>query len=1167
MQLLDNHLLLSASDLINFLECERLTALDLEVANGGLGAKPKRVDTADLVAAKGDEHELRHLAELQQVHGDALVQIHTGPRHADLVLAAGETRQAMEVGAPVIYQATFLSDGWRGHVDFLERVDLPSGLGDWSYEVVDTKLARSVKPYFVIQLCLYSALVAEIQGGEPAQMHVILGTGERRSLSLADFAAYYRRMKSHFTRRLDHGLGDTYPLPVSHCGLCRWSDVCDARREADDHLSLVARLSRPQAAKLEASGIPTVAELGAAGPERRPRGMGEQTFERLRQQARLQVTQRESGIPSYELLEPELDPDMPRRGLALVPRPSEGDIFFDIEGDPFYDDGLEYLWGVTYLEDGEPSFRAFWGRDRAEEGKAFEAFIDFVVARRRRFPDLHVYHYAPYEPTAMKRMMGLHATREDEVDELLREHVLVDLYRVVEQSLRISQPSYSIKKVEAFYMTAREESVTDGEDSILIFEQWLDTRDHSLLDAIEEYNKVDCDSTLMLRDWLLERRAESEAQFGIEIPWLPVGADISAPEIASADEQTTALVAALTERLPDESEITDADERSRWLLAQLLDYHRREDKPMWWEYFARLEKTPQQLIEEDSEAMGGLAPVGEPEPLPPPKRSLRYRLKYPAQEHKIRPGEFVDPSSAPVDPETGELDPFAVRGYTVERVLDDDGIIEIVRGNAKSAEPLPVALIPFEHYGADLQKQALRELAGDVLDRGLEPAGPLSAARSILRRELPRSTALADGGDLQLGRHDLTRTTAIALGLDGSHLFVQGPPGSGKTYTGAQLILSLLAADNRVGISANSHKAICNLLAEIEKCNAERGVQFRGLQKYSERDQAFESKLAEPSIETSDSARDFPTAEGIELMAGTAWLWCREEMRASVDYLVIDEAGQVSLADALALSSAARNLILLGDPLQLAQVSTGSHPPGAGSSVLEHLLGGHSTIPGDRGVFLDQTRRMHPDVCRFVSEAVYDGRLDSIEECANQGIDAEGEITGTGVRSIALDHERNTRQSPEEARRITAEVTGLIGARYTQSDLTDTPLRQRDVIVVSPYNAQVRCLREHLDAAGLSDVPVGTVDKFQGQEAAIAFFSMATSSGQDVPRNVEFLYSRNRLNVAVSRARCIAVLVANPQLMTIRCRTVEQMRLVNALCLLDEIAAGHVSPMTRTMRS
>ncbi|MEJ7786867.1 MAG: TM0106 family RecB-like putative nuclease [Solirubrobacterales bacterium] len=1154
MQHLDDHLLLSASDLINHLECEHLTVLDLDAAHGRLTAEPKRPDTAELVAGKGDEHELRHLAEMRAVHGDALVEIETGPQHADLVRAAEETEAAMRAGAPTIFQATFLKDGWRGHADFLGRVDRPSAFGDWSYEVADTKLARSVKPYFVIQLCLYSEFVASIQGVEPSVMHVILGTGERRSLALADFAAYYRRMKRHFVERLGSGLGDTYPLPVSHCGLCRWSDVCDARREADDHLSLVARLARPQTVKLETDGIQTVAALAAAGPDDRPKGIGEQTFERLRQQARLQVAQRESGTPSYELLLPELDADCPRRGLALLPKPSEGDIFFDIEGDPFYEDGLEYLWGVTYLEDGQPTFRAFWGRSRAEERVAFEAFIDFVLERRERYPDLHVYHYAPYEPTAMKRMMGLHATREDEVDDLLREHVLVDLYRVVEQSLRISQPSYSIKKVEAFYMEPREESVTDGEDSILMFEQWLDNGDQRLLDAIEQYNHVDCDSTLKLRDWLLERRAECEAEYGVKIPWRPAGADRQTPETESADDETLELAGALIEDLPDESEITDLDERSRWLLAQLLDYHRREDKPMWWEYFSRLEKTPEQLTEEDTEAMGGLAPVGDPEPLPPPKRSTRYRLEFPVQEHKITPGNYFDPLSAQTDAETGEILPFSVRGYIVEQVLDDEGVIEVVRGNGKSAEPLPVALIPRNHYGAELQQQALRELATDVLERGLDAWGRLSCARSILMRELPRSRALVDGEDLQTGAHDLDRTTDIAIALEGSHLFVQGPPGSGKTYTGAQLILSLIAAGMRVGVSAHSHKAIHNLLHEVEKWSDDRGVAFRGLQKHSGGDSVFESELAEPLIEASGSNAGFPTPDGVELMAGTAWLWCREEMRESVDYLVIDEAGQVSLADALALSSAARNVILLGDPLQLAQVSTGSHPPGAGSSVLEHLLGNYATIPADRGVFLDQTRRMHPDVCRFVSEAIYDGRLDSIEECANQDISAAGELTGTGVHSIALDHEGNTRQSPEESQRITSEIAGLIGGCYTHSDLSETELGQRDVIVVSPYNAQVRCLREHLDAAGLTNVEVGTVDKFQGQEAAIAFFSMATSSGQDVPRNVEFLYSRNRLNVAVSRARCIAVLVANPQLMTIRCRTVEQMRLVNALCLLDEMA-------------
>lgn len=289
MQLLDEHLLLSASDLVNFLECEHLTALDLEAAHGRLDAEPKRADAAELVARKGDEHEERYVEQLRVEHGDDLVEISTGPAYADLVHAANATREAMQRGAPVIYQATFLRDGWRGHADFLERVEQPSDLGEWSYEVADTKLARSLKPYFVIQLCLYSELVNAIQGLMPTEMHVILGTGERRSLALSDFAAYYRRMRSHFVERLEAGLDHTYPEPVPHCSLCRWSDVCDARRIEDDHLSLVARLSRQQGTKLRLNGIAQVEQLAAAQPDDRPSGIGDETFERLRQQARLQV--------------------------------------------------------------------------------------------------------------------------------------------------------------------------------------------------------------------------------------------------------------------------------------------------------------------------------------------------------------------------------------------------------------------------------------------------------------------------------------------------------------------------------------------------------------------------------------------------------------------------------------------------------------------------------------------------------------------------------------------------------------------------------------------------------------------------------------------------------------------------------------------------------------
>jgi predicted RecB family nuclease len=1139
VQRLDDRLILAASDLIDYLECAHLTRLDLEVAQGRLLLEATRTDAADLVARKGEEHELAQVAALRAA-GHEVVEIESEPGLDGLRHGAARTLRAMRVGAEVIYQAVLFDAGrWRGYADFLERVERSSGLGSWSYEVADTKLARRVKPYFLLQLCFYSELLARAQGRPPEWMHVVLGTQARESFRLAEYAAYYRRVKAHFEHVLAAGLNGTYPDPVEHCGLCRWSDHCDARRERDDHLCLVANMRRSQVARLGEVGITTVAGLARAQETDRPARIGAGAFEALRAQAALQVAQAESGEPRYELLAPEEG-----RGFARLRTPAEGDLFFDMEGDPFFDEGLEYLFGVTWIEDSEPRFRAFWATNRAEEKRAFEEFMDFALERLERHPDAHIYHYAPYEPTALKRLMGMHGTREDEVDQLLRSEKLVDLYTVVRQGLRISQPSYSIKKVEVFYVPQRETSVTDGADSIIEFERFLETGDRSRLEAIERYNEDDCHSTWLLREWLLERRAEAIERFATDIPFRP------APETRQPDADAAAELDALRRGLlvgvPEELADASDEERSRWLLAQLLDYHRREAKPEWWAWFERIDADQEQLIEVDTEALAGLTDAGvDPRPLPPPARSLIHTLRFPPQEHKIAPGEFVDPATG--------------GGVTVDSIDDAEGLVRIRRATSRRDEPLPCALIPGQPYDTSCQRSALRRLAEDVIARGLDAGRRYRALRDILRRELPSTAARERGAALQGEAFELEHAKQIVEGLENSYLFVQGPPGSGKTYTGAHLILHLIARGARVGVASGSHKAIHKLLDEIERFVPEVGTSFRGLKKYSGPDSRFESKLDEPYVDNSDAIDDF-TDPAYGLVAGTAWLFARDELDSTLDYLFIDEAGQISLADALATGTAARNVVLLGDPQQLAQVSQAIHPPGAGASVLEHLLGEHGTIPPERGLFIDQTRRMHPDICGFISEVVYEGRLEPFEACKRQRIDAPGELTGTGVRWIDVVHAGNTRQSPEEAQAIAARIDELLAGIYTNADGDSAALRAHDIVVVAPYNAQVRCLREQLP----DGVQVGTVDKFQGQEAAVVFFSMASSSGEEIPRNLEFLFSRNRLNVAISRARCLAVLTCSPELLHIRCRSAEQMGLVNALCRLVEVAEDQ-APSTARM--
>jgi RNase_H superfamily len=537
-------------------------------------------------------------------------------------------------------------------------------------------------------------------------------------LRLAEFSAYFRRIRAHFLERLEQGLEGTYPLPVEHCGLCRWSHVCEARWIEDDHLSLVAGMRRDQLVRLERDGVATVAQLAEATDDQMPGRMGAGAYDRLRQQARLQKQEEDSGEHHQELLPPEEG-----RGFALLPAPSEGDVFFDIEGDPFYEDGLEYLWGVAYWEDGEERFRAFWGKDRAAEKRAFEDFIDFVLERRERYPDMHVYHYAPYEPTALKRLMGLHATREDEVDELLRGHVLVDLYRVVHQGLRISRPSYSLKHVELFYLRERQTSVADGEDSILKFEEWLESQDHSLLDWIETYNRDDCISTLRLRDWLLERRDEAIATFGVEIPFRGLGETETPPDQRTEDAEVEALENALWDGLPENREELQEQDRPRWLVGHLLSYHRREDKPVYWQLYERVGMSEEELTELDTEAIGGLTPEGDLAKLPSPSQSYAQRLRFPPQEHKIGPGEYLDPLSASPDPDTGQPDPFTCAAHEVISVDDASGTLQLKVGPSKVGEPLPRTLIPGKPYWTTGQRAALRELARGVIDHGVQGDG------------------------------------------------------------------------------------------------------------------------------------------------------------------------------------------------------------------------------------------------------------------------------------------------------------------------------------------------------------------------------------------------------------------------------------------------------------
>jgi predicted RecB family nuclease len=1174
VQLIDGRPVYAATDLVGYLACEHLTQLE-RAAMAGLTARPERNDPElDIIRKRGFEHEQRFLEELR-AEGKTVVAIQLDGSIADrgdqLRAAADATGDAIAQGPDVIYQATFFDGTWRGHADFLlkrETPDKPSHFGSFHYEVADTKLARHVKASAILQICSYVEMLTSIQDVEPEWMHVALGGSAHavETLRVDDYMAYYRAAKARFLDALADPATlafpseSTYPEPVDHCEVCRWAIECGKRRREDDHLSLVAGISARQRRALVDRGVTTLEALGRLRLPADPKieGTSEQALTRIREQARLQLEGREAGEPRYELLLPPPGEKIEaERGLATLPEPSPNDLFFDIEGDPYaFEDGLDYLFGVLETDG---TFHAFWSRDATgtvtldAERAAFEQLMDFVMERFERDPTLHVYHYAPYEPTALKRLMGRHGTREADVDRLLRGGVLVDLLRAVRQGVRASVESYSIKKMEQFYGFEREVDLRDAGSSIVAFEQWLElgeadrpASDH--LDRIERYNRDDVISNERLRDWLETLRVELADRTGLSVPRPQVREDELPGELTAAQ----ARVEALADRLAGDglSETADRtrEQRARWLLAQLLGWHRREDKSMWWQFHRWMDLTPAELVDEDGPIglLEPIAPVG-----PPEKGKQTWRYRFPPQDYDVGRGEVYDPGQKRDRPNDS---PFSWRAAELVAIDEAAQTLDL-RGSADNPLRHPEAIVPLDWIPTKAQQESLIRLGEWVADHGIDGDGPYQAIRDFLLNRPPRVGVRPGEALAREGESDVDAARRLALALDRTVLPIQGPPGAGKTYSGARMICSLLAAGKRVGITANSHKVICNLIEAVyEAAREEQRTDVRTVQKGNP-DQVVDDKRV-VRAKDNGQVRAQLDAGFANLAAGTGWLWSSDAMINSVDVLFVDEAGQMSLANVASMAAAADSFVLLGDPQQLAQPLRGTHPPGADASALGHVLNGRATIPPDEGLFLDTTWRLHPELCRFTSEVFYDERLESEPHLVVQRLRGDAPTDGVGPRLVSVPSDGFDSESPVEAEAVAALAYSIVeGARWTNEDGADHDVTWTDVLIVAPYNAQVGAIKRLLP----EPARVGTVDKFQGQEAPISIYSMTTSSPELAPRGMDFLYSRNRLNVATSRARCVAVVVASPDLLRARARTPNQMRLANALCRFVELATGEPS--------
>jgi uncharacterized protein len=1163
LKIVGDQLRLSASDVANFVACQHLTRLDLLNARHELPrARAFDLGFEDLVQ-RGELHEAEVLGRFEQ-DGRSIARISVAP--GGEAEAAQATLEAIRSGVDVVYQGALVSEkpdgqpALLGRPDFLVRADLllasdgkarPTSL---RYEVVDAKLARTAKARAVAQTAFYSYLLASLQGAQPRWMHLALGRGELVAFKVGDYAAYERQARK--------ALGgfvaaeeNPYPEPVEHCVICRWNDRCTDRRRSDDDLSLVAGITRDQRRVLKSAGVPTRRGLAALDVLPAANRASEESLAGARQQARLQVASEDQGRPTYELLDPERDQDgiiVPNRGLLALPEPSPGDLFFDIEGARYYSEdnqefGLQYLFGVVDTaeldEEGRPTYTQIWAFDRREEKQAFEELIDFIVERRRRHPGLHVYHYNHYEPTSVDHLTELHgtrqeavgwlmgrfATREDEVDDLFRGGVFVDLYRVVRQGVRAGVESYSIKRLEPLCGYTRQMPLREATEKLIIFEAALEEGSArgaaGTREVVAAYNEDDCRSTLALRDWLEERRFELADRMGLDLP-RPVAEE---PAGTAEDDEVAQVRAGLLDGLPEDRAEWTVEQGARALLADLLDWHRREAKPAWWRYFQVRTLSPSELVGEP-DALGQLSGgevVGEV------KRSKILRFSFPPQEYKFKAKDTAD-------------DPLTGRGWTIWDLDDENGIIELKVSKGYDGA-LPEALVEGSPVDTKVLAARLLDLGRRVIGEGISGR---DAATALLLRLGPLGAVAGVGSGPLRGDDEPVTAAAVrlVLGLQGACLPIQGPPGTGKTYTAAHQILELVQAGRTVGITAPSHSVIHNLIGKVVEQAAETALKAPRIGQRADKENPH---LHEDAVGLKHSELAHGLRDGeLDIVAGTPWLWASEKLQGTVDTLFVDEAGQLSLANVLAVAGAARNVVLVGDPQQLAQPSQGAHPLGAGVSALEHILGQQATVAPDAGLLLDQTWRMHPSLCDFTSATFYDGKLTWVEGLEFQEISGRG----AGLRVVEVPHEGNSNSSPEEAAVVARLVGELLGRQWQDKLGVSRPIDVTDVLVVTPYNAQIRAIEEALRRAGCpAGVRVGTVDKFQGREAPVAIYSMASSSADDAPRGLEFLYDPHRLNVATSRAKALALIVASPSLIRVACKTPRQMYLANALCRAWEL--------------
>ena len=1123
----------TASRLKNWIACNYTTVN--EINNKEL-KKKDRSTTETIRKKRGDEFEAKIYDRL----------IKQFPKHIQIKKDEDrfeKTKEAIKKGYDLIHKAHFKHKGWVGEIDFLILdKDKKTKNGKCRYEVYDTKLSSIPQTDHITQISLYSEWIATQQDNElPDFMYLILGIKDKekkntklrideevKQYKTLNYQLYFQKNNANYIKFLENDKKDIEPNRCSFCAMCEWSDVCDKIWLEKDHLNQIAKIRKDQIIKIKKHGVKTLSEFAKIKKTEKIKDLNSIILNKHLSQAELLIKFKETKIPQFKTLPLENE-----RGFNKIPKSSPHDLFFDIEGlDKILNSeeseqdkqALEYLFGIYDHDNKKEPYKYFWAHNQDEEKEKFVELLDFIDKHLKKFPDAHIYHYNHYEKTALTKLMSKHDTHLEQVNDLLRYGKLVDLYAVVNQGIQVSEREYSLKNLEKFYEYKRKGEIKKANDSTDKYLDWIETGEEKLLDEIKLYNREDCESTYFLREWLSEIKPKDSFYAVKKEP------EVREKKWEKENEELKKLI-----------EENCKDKKIKQILKDILGFHNREEMIYWQSIFNRAARKSDEDLIDDSECIGFMEKVNEGFGKDGKGKTIKvFNYKFSKQDFKVQEKDSV------INATDGNLETYSVgKILSIDESKKDENTIEI-----SSSKDLPqiLSIAKGEFYNHKIIIDAIRRFITSVINGEKK----YKATYEFLKKSYPKIKNIKEGETIIKGGNFLEESFKAVESMDNSYLYFQGPPGVGKTHTAAHIIIELIKKSKKIGITANSHKVIFNLLTKIEELSKD-DFSFNGYHKSgSTPDKRFnDGKFIKNISDTKKMDLEFESLDA-DLFSGTAWCFSRPACDEKLDYLFIDEAGQLTTADVLAISLSAKNIVIIGDQMQLSSPISAVHPGDSGQSLPEYLLEGNDTISSNKGIFIDKSRRLHPKLRQFVSENFYDERLKNFDFTKKRKIifsNKKDSLPETGIVMIDANHREVCRQkSEEEGKLVKKYYNELIGSTFLDERNNKKIMNEEDILVVAPYNVQVNYLKSILPKGA----KIGTIDKFQGQQAPATIISMTTSDPESLPRNVDFFFSRNRLNVAISRSQCLSIIIMNKKILEIACKKIKHIHLVNTFMKLLE---------------